>query len=286
MTVGRDGYPGVLTLLWETATGRRSVEQSGPLLWAFRDLPKPLRGAVRWVLRPRRRFLLGRLRALSGDRVLSGPFAGMQLRGFPVAPELLGCYERELSDAVQELARRPFHTVVNVGARHGYYAIGLARLMPAVTVHAFEEDDDARSVLAEALFVNGVVDRVRVGGFCDEPALTAALGSGDGVLLVCDIDGGEVQLLNPALVPALVRTTILVECHRGPDTPTEPVMAMRFLPTHEVRRIATVPRVLQDLPVGIGEPWRSRMPHTMEQLIQEHRLPPQSWLLCTPRGAI
>ncbi|MDQ8155132.1 MAG: hypothetical protein P3B98_10780 [Gemmatimonadota bacterium] len=284
MTERGAGYPGALRLLWETVTGRRPVERSGPLLQAFIDMPAPLRGAVRWVLRPKRRFLFGRLRELSGDRVMSGPFAGMQLRGYPAAPELLGSYEHELFDVVRQLAQRGFHTVVNVGARYGYYAIGLARLMPTATVRAFEGDAEARGMMADAVRANGVEARVQVGGFCDTAELIEALGSGDGVLLVCDIDGGEVPLLDPVAVPALTRATMLVECHGPPETPTEAVMVMRFLPTHDVKRVATEERVLAHLPEGVAEPWRSRMPRVMEELMQEHRTPPQSWLVMMPRG--
>lgn len=276
-------YPGLLRLLWETSTGRRTAERSGPLLQAFIELPAPLRDAVRWVLRPKRRFLLGRLRALARDRVLSGPFAGMQLVGLPAAPELIGCYERELDATVRALAAQPFRLIINIGARYGYYAIGFARLMPGVPVNAFEGDDEARGILSTAVAANGVTGRVTVSGFCDTPDLSAALGTGDGVLVLCDIDGGEVPLLDPLKVSALTRATILVECHEPAGGPTEPVMAMRFLPTHSITRFETTPRHAEDVPAGVGEPWRSRMPGTFDALVQEHRTSPQSWLLLVPR---
>jgi hypothetical protein len=277
-------YPGLLRLLWETATGRRTAERSGPLLQTFIELPAPLRDAVRWVLRPKRRFLLGRLRALARDRVLSGPFAGMQLAGLPAAPELIGCYERELYAAVHALTARRFRLIINIGARYGYYAIGFARLIPGVPVRAFEGDAEARGILSTAVAANALADRVTVSGFCDTPDLSAALGAGDGVLVLCDIDGGEVPLLDPVKVPALTRATILVECHEPAGAPTEPVMAMRFHPTHEVTRMATEPRHAADVPAGVGEPWRSRMPGTFDALLQERRTSPQSWLLLVPRN--
>jgi hypothetical protein len=236
------------------------------------------------VLRPKRRFLLWRLRSLSGDRVMSGPFAGMRLTGLPAAPELLGTYEREIADAVRSLARQPFRRVVNVGARYGYYAIGLARLMPRTEIFAFEGNDEARAVLASAVRLNDVGSRVQLGGFCDVPDLAAALEDGAGVLLACDIDGGEVPLLDPALVPALRRATLLVECHGPAESPTEAVMAMRFLPTHDLKRFGVAARSLADLPDPVGGAWRTRMPATLVALMQEHRSMPQSWLLLTPRA--
>jgi len=278
-----DTSPGALRLLWEMASGRRPIERSGVWLRAFTGMPAPVRDLARWVLRPRQRFLFGRLRALAHDRVMSGPFAGMQLMGRPAPPELLGSYEHELRDVMLELGAMPFTTIVNVGARYGYYAIGLARLNPLARVLAFEGDAEAHAMFEAAVRANDAAARVTVGGFADTAVFTAALGIGDGVLVVCDIDGGEVPLLDPVAVPALTRATILVECHGPPETPTEPVMVMRFLPTHEVRRIATEERVLAHLPPGAAEPWRSRMPVTLLALMQEHRTPPQSWLLFTPR---
>lgn len=273
-----------MTLLWELVTGRRPVERSGPLLRTFRRLPASVRDLLRWVIRPRRRFLLGRLRALSGDRVLSGPFAGMQLAGIPVAQELLGSYERELHDIVYALAREPIRRVVNVGARDGYYAVGFARLIPQARVTAFEGDDEARAMLAAAVTANGVTDRVEIRGFCEPSGLAVVLEAQDAALVVCDIDGGEESLLDPRRVPALARTIMLVECHTYGELRTEPMMTMRFLPTHDVRRIGTEARVLAHLPAGVGEPWRSRMPRALAAMMQEHREMPQSWLLLTPRG--
>lgn len=284
MTNGGRAYPGTLTLLWELVTGRRTVEHSGPLLNVFLALPAPLRDFSRWILRPKRRFLFGRLRALARDRVLSGPFAGMQLTGLPAAPELLGTYEREIVEVVRELASRPFRVLVNLGARYGYYAVGMARLMPAVHVTAFEGNDEARAQLERAVEANGVQDRVTVAGYCEVSDLAAALAAEGDALVVCDIDGGEVDLLDPQQVGALTRATMLVECHGISGSPTEVVMVHRFLSTHDVRRFAVEERVLSHLPEGIGEPWRSRMPRTLEALMQEHRTPPQSWLVLTPRG--
>ncbi|MFA6165317.1 MAG: hypothetical protein WC700_01785 [Gemmatimonadaceae bacterium] len=283
MTNADPEYPGAPRIVWQLLTGRRTVEHSGPLLRTFVGLPSPLRDAVRWVLRPKRRFLFGRLRALSRDRVLSGPFAGMHLTGLPAAPELLGTYEREIFDVVRELTERPFRTLINLGARYGYYAVGMARLMPAVKVIAYEGNEEARAQLESATEANGVQSRVTVAGYCEVPDLAAALETEGGVLVVCDIDGGEVPLLDPQLVGALTRATILVECHGPAESPTEQVMVHRFLPTHEVRRYAVEDRVLSHLPAGIAEPWRSRMPRTLEALMQEHRTLPQSWLLLTPR---
>jgi hypothetical protein len=66
--------------------------------------------------------------------VESGPFAGMKyLPGFceGILPKLLGSYEQELWPALHSIASLPIQAVINIGCAEGYYAVGLARLLPA-----------------------------------------------------------------------------------------------------------------------------------------------------------
>ncbi len=86
--------------------------------------------------RDRRLSRAGRaLVARRGWEVAGGPFASMQYvpDAFSVAitARLVGCYEAELHNTIEEvIARRP-PLVVNVGCAEGYYAVGLARRLPA-----------------------------------------------------------------------------------------------------------------------------------------------------------
>ncbi|MBX9928841.1 MAG: hypothetical protein K2X99_08000 [Gemmatimonadaceae bacterium] len=276
--------PSTARILFEMLIGRRPIERSGPFLRTFKHLPPWTRDVVRWILRPKQRFLYGRLRAAADDRVLSGAFVGMQLMGRPAGSELIGTYEREVFPWIAEWCAAPPHTIINIGARHGYYAIGLARLMPNAMVWAFEGDEEAHATLAAAVAANGVAARVSIGGFADDARLAEVLGDGRGVLIVCDIDGGEVPLLDPALIPALTRAELLIECHGPPETPTEPVMLARFSATHTITREEPGVRTPADLPAAVTPWWARRMPATLVELMRERRTPPQSWLRAVPRG--
>ena len=82
-----------------------------------------------------------------GTRVLSGPFAGLVLprdvAGEHVGPYLFGIYEHELHDTLNGLKGQRFSRVVNIGAKFGYYAAGLAKLLNT-PVTAFDIDPWAR----------------------------------------------------------------------------------------------------------------------------------------------
>src|SRR3954471_17960548 len=63
-----------------------------------------------------------------GLTVSGGPFAGPTYPArppLPLAPKLLGIYERELHGAIEAAIRAAPETIVNVGSADGYYAVGL-----------------------------------------------------------------------------------------------------------------------------------------------------------------
>jgi glycosyltransferase involved in cell wall biosynthesis len=191
------------------------------------------------LVRHRSLLLTGDVAARWGLVVQSGPFAGMKYLPTsacgPLLPKLLGCYEAELHGTLERAARKPYRRVVNVGCGEGYYAVGLARLLPEVRVYAFDTEELARSLCAQLAALNGVAERVTVGGKCDVARLREL--AGPGTLVLCDCEGGERELLQPDLVPGLRQCDILVELHDAVSPGTSQMVLSRFEPTHEVTRI-------------------------------------------------
>ena len=174
-----------------------------------------------------------------GLTVRHGPFAEMRYppraagRASFLAAKLLGSYEREIHRALLgAMAARP-PLVVDVGAADGYYAVGLAlRLGVGTPVHAFETDGGGRRLCREMAELNGVADRLQVSGACDPAALAAALC--DRAFVLCDCEGYEVELLDPARVPQLETCTILAELHPLARPGVEATMRERFGGTHRI----------------------------------------------------
>lgn len=155
------------------------------------------------------------LRRRYGTSILTGPFQGMKYGDDVVygafAPKLLGIYEEELHPVIEEIIKRRYATVVNVGCGEGYYSVGLARRMPDASVYAFDIDSAAQRYCVDLAKLNSVSDRVHVRELCSHQDLQQL--GGPGSIIVCDCEGFEETLLDPDLVPQLANTDILVELH-------------------------------------------------------------------------
>ena len=136
----------------------------------------------------------------------------------PYIPKLLGTYERELAEYLEEAATLPFDTVVDIGAAEGYYAVGLALRLRNAQVIAFEMEPSAQELIRRLAQLNGVESRVALEGFCTCEKLSAALKDSGKTMLVCDAEGGEFTLLDPMTIPRLRECHILVRTSR-PGSP-------------------------------------------------------------------
>ncbi len=183
-----------------------------------------------------------------GPTVQSGPFQGLryaflEAEGSVLAPKLLGTYECELHGWIEALVGTGYRRVVVVGCAEGYYAVGLARRLPAAQVFAFDLSARARALCADLAEANGVADRLVLGGRCERADLDRLVEPG--TLVVCDCEGAEFDLLCPAEMPSLREGDFLVEVHRTSDV-ADPATTMeeRFAATHAVQRATygTCPR--------------------------------------------
>ena len=238
----------------------------------------------RWAAYARRAEVTGRLSRDHGNRVMAGPFAGMTLAAASSwgdgdrGAKLLGSYEAELHQRLLRAADRGPAVVVNVGCAEGFYAVGLARLLPEARVFAFDIDERAQQVCALSAELNEVAGRVVVGGFCT-PGILADLTQQPGrILLLVDCEGGERELLDPASVPNLAACDILVECHDFIDRAISQTLEDRLRPSHDVEIIRQAARDPNSLPplryLPEGDRWL---------LMDEGRPEVMSWLACWSR---
>jgi SAM-dependent methyltransferase len=152
-----------------------------------------------------------------------------------LAPPLLGAYEASLHPVVETVIARAYAQILDIGCAEGYYAVGLARRMPATTVHARDTDPRARDLCLALARANGVEDRIKLG-----PEVTPAdfaLCEAAPTFILCDIEGVEGALLHPSRAPGLRRADILVEVHEGMRPGLLAALTDRFTPTHTVTRI-------------------------------------------------
>lgn len=155
-----------------------------------------------------------RLIADVGNRVVDGPFKGLVLTSASqrehIGPYLLGTYETELSPWWGRLLQRRFGQIIVVGAKFGYYAVGLATRFPDATVVAFDTDWWARRTVREMSKANHA-HNVAVKGFCSPAWLARHLEPH--ALIVSDCEGAEAHLFCDETIAAFSTATIVIELH-------------------------------------------------------------------------
>jgi len=270
-----------------------AIESSSVAMSVYRSyrrlMPSSARALLRWLAMPRWNAAAALVRHRAADTVLSGPFRGMHLNLTPVSSRnllgyLLGTQEIELHDVVRRLIARGYPRIINVGAADGYYAIGFLRQMPRTKVTAFEGALEHHAGLLRAAVQNSVAARFTLRGFCHPDDLGAELAELPGsTLVLADIEGGELDMLDLIKVPRLSSADILVETHDAfvPDC-TEKLKA-RFSGTHNVEQIVARPRSLADFPAAIIPELSKFMPRTAVELMNERRTGTQMWLYLTAK---
>lgn len=202
-----------------------------------------LRKLMEQIARLRVRELTAEVARSTGLTVHSGPFRGMALPARTswvdgdLTPKILGCYEAELHAAVQRAIDRQPEVVVNVGCAEGFYAVGLARLLPRARIFAFDTHDLARAVCASAAAANGVADRVTIEGACTPDRLAELVAGPKRALAVLDCEGAEADLIAPAVVRRMTACDLLIEAHDFIVPGVTELLAQRLDVTHMVERI-------------------------------------------------
>jgi len=196
--------------------------------------------------------------AASQGRVMGGPFRGLvylqDWKGSPFTQKLLGTYELEIAGVVDGLRHRSYRRVIDIGAGEGYYACGLTYLLPQIRMKAYEADADSRGALQRIALLNDVKDRIELAGMCDLSLLAADLREQRSDLVICDIEGGEADLLDPAAIPELKQVDLLVETHEGLRPGVTTLLSERFRDTHQVHHLHQRVRVPDDLPGAVTLP--------------------------------
>ena len=242
-----------------------------------------LNNALRLLSKWRSVLIQNTLLQQSGTLVVQGPLQGLDFlpqsaEGCHIA-KLLGCYEQPLQPYIEQAIQKQYATVLNIGCAEGYYAVGMARRMHNTRVLAHDLNPKAQQVCQELAQKNRVADRVMVGGlFSPEDFAPYA---NQRVLLMCDIEGAERELLNPQVSPALKDMDIIVESHECLIPGITQLLIDRFKDTHEITLVQDDgQRQLGTLPA-----WFLNLAH-LDQLLAtwEWRSGPTPWLVMKPKS--
>lgn len=190
-----------------------------------------------------------------------------------LSTKLIGAYEHEL-DAVLE-AELPGHDFfVDIGSGEGYYCLATAKRFPEISAIGYETDEAERRMAEKMAQINGVSCEFRGTAGPEE---IADIPNGR-LFLMTDIEGYEYEFVDPAKIPRLFESTMLIEVHPATREGLRQILIDRFAETHEARVIEGLPKVLSDYPELAG--WPAQRANIA---ITEGRPALPEWLLLKPK---
>jgi len=237
-----------------------------------------LNNALRLLSKWRSVLIQNTLLQHNGTVVMEGTLAGLDFlpqsaEGCHIA-KLLGCYEQPLLPFIEQAIQANYPTLLNIGCAEGYYAVGMARRMPETRVLAFDLNPKAQGTCRALAEKNEVLDRIQIGAlFKPEDFVTYA---DQKVLVLCDIEGAEQELLDPETAPALKGMDLIVESHECLIPGITQALVDRFKDSHTITLVQdNGQRQLINTP-----PWFNNLAH-LDQLLAtwEWRSGPTPWLV-------
>lgn len=221
-----------------------------------------------------------------GWSIQRGPFKGLKLTPYRQErlPILIGSYEDEIHVWLEDIIRKRYDTIINIGAGTGYYAVGFAVRMPSVHVIAYENDQQNRELCKKNAQLNNVWERITLLGNCDSVELNSLLALNDGskrTLIFSDCEGCEFELLDPNEIHNLRSIDLLIEIHLHKVDDPE-LFVKKLNASHKIKVINAI---YKD---PINYPELSMWSRSNQRLALIERRPPEGswqWIYCiTPRN--
>lgn len=199
-----------------------------------------LQQQLQQVANARRLEIIPYVYQVTQGKVQSGPFKGMAIvpkvswgDGDYVA-KLLGVYEDELHSFIAQAIQQAPDLVINIGCAEGYYAVGFAQQLPLSKVYAVDMNEHSVNICKENSLTNGVNNVEGVPHAVDCNWIQQTIENSTNPLLVVDCESAELELLDPSKVPALIKSSILVECHDCMIPGITSELTKRFETTHSI----------------------------------------------------
>lgn len=218
--------------------------------------------------------------------VASGPFQGMRYvtwaQGSSHSPKILGTYEKELHSIIELIKTKQFERIIDIGAAEGYYAVGLGAFFQkdGTNIIAYETEEKGRNLLSKLAKLNHV-NTIQILGECLPTNLNQQLDSHKKCLVICDVEGFEVELLDPQQVPHLATASMLVEVHDQVRPGTTEQLYQRFQATHTIKEILSGNRTWEDFP---RKNWFARStPRSLAIRAMYEGRYPMNWLWMEPK---
>lgn len=219
---------------------------------------------------------------ITKKHIYSGPFKGLyysgnkQRMGRNYFTRLLGTYEKEINEDIEDILKNDYELIVDIGAAEGYFVNGFASKTNAKCV-AYEQDESLRDLIKVSAEKNNVSDKIELKGKLTFDDFSDELNKDFKKLIFLDVDGFENELLDLKKFPKLEHCDIFVETHDCYVDNITKDLIDRFKNTHTIKQSDEQERTLDDLPFKdfIN---RRLFKNIYKNFLDEGRPEPQSWL--------
>jgi hypothetical protein len=147
--------------------------------------------------------------------------------------KLIGSYEAILHPVIEGLRGRTYDSIVDIGSAEGYYLVGLGSMFPAAHLVGFEMEEKGRELSKELYAMNSLTNTLTVLGEATAENISSYIT--DKTLLVCDCEGGGMDILDPERNKKLLNVqTAIIELHDFIRPGIKAALTKRFEKTHTI----------------------------------------------------
>lgn len=176
--------------------------------------------------------------------VCNGPFKGLKFdmeatsTGSTYAM-LLGSFESEIHPYIDDAKNKNYEMVVNIGCADGYYAVGLAKMLPLVRVFAYDTDRQALLAAQRVAQQNEVHKRITFLGTFTATTLNE-IDDEKRALFIVDCEGAEREIFRRENVHRLVHADLIIEMHINIYPELADYFTALFESTHHITIVDSV----------------------------------------------
>jgi hypothetical protein len=234
-----------------------------------------------------RKHIGKKIGAEAGWVVQYGHFKGLLLRPdfkwgkYDLASMILGLYESQVVSELMKLSAEK-ETLIDIGSADGFYAAGLLKFSSIKNAFLFEMDKESQASTEKTILLNNIGKDFTIFGKANLNSIEVLLGKNvdfNKSLILCDIEGAELELFTGLDPQIFAQATLMIETHIkeyghfGLDK-----LYGYFQETHNLTWLTAGPRNLD----GIKE--LSLLNDDSRWLIcSEGREFPGLWLVCKPQ---
>lgn len=175
------------------------------------------------------------------ETVLHGLFKGMKYAGVhatgsSIYAKLLGSYELEISQHLQNLLKKEYTNLINIGCDEGYYAVGIALLFPNMKVYAFDCNKKAQERCKTLARINNVAKNTTVLGCFDSSKLPQPVTTSKNLFII-DCEGCENEIFSIDLIALTKHADLIIELHYKINPEVLSKLESIFSATHKLTLI-------------------------------------------------